>query len=122
MSYSCLEMAEYLQPFNNQLTIEQKQEMFSIKNRMYDIPENFPKGDKKYTCVCGESENIEHIYNCEILSKEKQEKISYENNYNGDMNQQIKVYQLVRQNLEERKLLNNQMNFPCDPDVIRCNQ
>ena len=38
--------------------------------------------------------------------KEKQEKISYENNYNGDMNQQIKVYQLVRQNLEERKLLN----------------
>ena len=26
------------------------------------------------------------------------------------MNQQIKVYQLVRQNLEERKLLNNQMN------------
>ena len=108
-------MAEYLQPFNNQLTIEQKQEMSSIKNRMYDIPQNFPKGDEKYTCVCGESENIAHIYNCEILSKKKQEKISYENICNGSRNQQIKVYQLVRQNLEERKLIKNQMNFPCDP-------
>ena len=54
-------MAEYLQPFNNQLTIEQKREMFSIKNRLYDIPENFPKDEEKYTCVCGE-ENIAHIY------------------------------------------------------------
>ena len=77
IEYSCLEMAEYLQPFNNQLTIEQKQEMSSIKNRMYDIPQNFPKVDEKYTCVCGESENIAHIYNCEILSKEKQEKMYY---------------------------------------------
>ena len=61
IEYSCLEMAEYLQPFNNQLTIEQKREMFSIKNRLYDIPENFPKDEEKYTCVCGE-ENIAHIY------------------------------------------------------------
>ena len=89
---------------------------------MYDIPANFPKGDKKYTCVCGESENIANIYNCGILSKEKLEKNSYENIYNVNMNQQIKVYQLVRQNLKERKLINIQMNFPCDPDVIRCNQ
>ena len=33
IEYSCLEMAEYLQPFNNQLTIEQKQEMSSIKKQ-----------------------------------------------------------------------------------------
>ena len=79
--------------------------MFSIKNRMYDIPQNFPKGDEKYTCVCGERENIAHIYNCEILSKKKPEKISYENIYNGNMNQQIKVYQLVRQKERGKNLL-----------------
>jgi hypothetical protein len=98
MDYSCLEMAEYLQPFNDQLTLKQKQEMFSIKNRMYNLPENFPKGDEKYTCVCGETENITHIYQCEILSKKKEEKISYEKIFNGNINEQIKVYQLFRQN------------------------
>jgi hypothetical protein len=122
IKYSCLEMAEYLQPFNDQLTLEQKREMFSIKNRMYNLPENFPKGDEKYTCVCGETENIAHIYQCEILSKKKEEKISYVKIFNGNINEQIQVYQLVRQNLEERDIIKNKMNLPCDPDVIRCNQ
>ena len=39
--YTYLEMAEYLLPFNNQLTIENKCEMFEIKNRMTNIPSNF---------------------------------------------------------------------------------
>ena len=50
-------------------------------------------------------ENIAHIYNCEILSKKKQENISYEKIFNGNMNQQIKVFQLVRQNSEEREII-----------------
>ena len=112
-------MAEYLQPFNDQLTLEQKREMFSIKNRMYNLPENFPKCDEKYICVCGETENTIHIYQCEILSKKNEEKISYEKIFNGKINEQIKVYQLVRQNLEERDIIKNKMNLPCDPDVIR---
>jgi hypothetical protein len=42
MKYSSLEMSEYLQPINNELSTEQKREMFSIRNRMLDIPYNFP--------------------------------------------------------------------------------
>ena len=72
--------------------------------------------------MCGETENITHIYQCEILSKKKEEKISYVKIFNGNINEQIQVYQLVRQNLEERDIIQNKMNLPCDPDVIRCNQ
>ena len=41
--YECLEMSEYLKPTNNQLEIIGKQEMFEVRNRMTDIPDNFPK-------------------------------------------------------------------------------
>jgi hypothetical protein len=37
-----LEMSDYLPPINRELSIEQKREMFSIRNRMLDIPYNFP--------------------------------------------------------------------------------
>ena len=43
IKYTSLEMSEYLQPINNELSIEQKREMFSVKNRMIDIPYNFPR-------------------------------------------------------------------------------
>ena len=80
---------------------------------MYNIPEIFPKGDKKYACVCAEIENISHIYNYEILSTKIQDKISYGQIFNGNINQQIKGYQLVRK---------NKINLPCGPDEIHCNQ
>ena len=41
-------MAEYLQPFCNELSLEPKREMFSIRNRMNNIPEIFPKRDAMY--------------------------------------------------------------------------
>ena len=46
IKYSDIEMADYLQPGNNSLSIEQKQKFFSIRNRMIEISENFP--GKKY--------------------------------------------------------------------------
>ena len=59
--YSYLEMAEYLLPFNNKLTIEQKREMFAVKYSMVDIPANFTsKNETK--CVCGETEEMIHMY------------------------------------------------------------
>ena len=36
--YSYLEMEEYLLPFNNKLSIDQKREMFALKNAMINIP------------------------------------------------------------------------------------
>ena len=69
MKYVYLEMAEYLQPQNNKLTITQKHEMFGVNNRMVNIPYNFPKGEKQTLCVCHEQEDMLNIYNCEIKSR-----------------------------------------------------
>ena len=41
IDYSYLEMASYLLPFNNFLTIDEKCELFSVKKRMINIPYNF---------------------------------------------------------------------------------
>ena len=41
ITYSCNEMAKYLLPFNKKMNIEQKREMFSVRNRMVNIPANF---------------------------------------------------------------------------------
>ena len=114
--YSHLQMAEYLQPLNNMLTIEQKRDMFSVKNRMVNIPFNFPKNDKKSFCFCGEQETMFHIYNCEVLTQEKQEKSSYNTIFKGNMNQQVEVYKLFKQNLENRdKIMSEIPKPPCDP-------
>jgi hypothetical protein len=61
--YECLEMSEYLKPTNNQLEIIGKQEMFEVRNRMTDIPDNFPKPNLENKCICGDKENMIHIYN-----------------------------------------------------------
>ena len=69
-------MSDYLAPITG-LTISEKQEMFSIKNRMIQISYNFPNNKKIETCLCGQEENMEHIYLCKILNKEKEQLISY---------------------------------------------
>ena len=38
IKHEYLEMADYLLPFNNHLTIEEKCEMFEVKNRMKKNP------------------------------------------------------------------------------------
>ena len=67
IDYSCLEMSEYLLPTNTILTIEQKRELFAIRNRMINIEHNFPKKDTLAICECGTKEDMHHIYNCRLL-------------------------------------------------------
>ena len=50
--YSEIQMAEYLQP-SSPLTINQKQRMFALKNRMIEISENFPGKNKESECHFG---------------------------------------------------------------------
>ena len=44
-------MAEYLIP-STSLTISEKQQMFAIKNRMLNIPANFPQPNIEHKCIC----------------------------------------------------------------------
>ena len=119
ISYSSLEMSEYLQPINEELTIEQKREMFAVRNSMIDIPNNFSRRDEQNRCICGETEEMIHIFNCEML-KQGETELTYQKIFTGNMSQQIQVYKIFKQNLEKREILRRKTNSTCDPDEIHC--
>ena len=63
-------MADYLSPNNTGLTIADKQDMFSVINRMVKISYNFPRNQNIEYC-CGQVRNMEHLYNCKLLNPEE---------------------------------------------------
>ena len=108
--YSYLEMAEYLLPCNAKQTIEQKCEMFAVKNSMINIPANFSsKCEKK--CECEQKEDMAHIYECELYNMKKPE-IPFGKIFDGNLKQQIAVYNKFAQNLKARNL--KQTSYPSD--------
>ena len=109
IKYSCMEMQEYLLPLNNYLTTEQKCELFAIKNRMINIPDNF-SSNSEYKCVCGKIENMKHIYQCEQFNEQIEPKLPYEKIFNGKLKEQIEVYRKFKQNLLKREKLKEQEN------------
>ena len=118
IEYKTLEMSEYLTPFNKILNIEEKRKLFEIRNRMTRIPSNF--GNKTEKCMCGEPENMTHIYNCKSINKMKPE-ISYEQIYNGNVRKQIEIFRRMESNLKIRKQMKD--NIPRDPsDPLYCDQ
>ena len=76
---------------------------------MVNIP--LPKGKTEYKCICGEIENMKHFYNCTLLSESLDETI-----FNGTIKNQIDVFRIVTQNLDQRQIITSEMNFPCDPN------
>ena len=109
-------MAEYLIPYNSKLNIEEKRKMFEIRNRMTKIPNNF--GNKEEKCVCGQVENLPHIYLCESYNEKKVE-ISYKELYNGNLLNQIEIFRRVEKNLKKR----TEIKSPCDlSDPLNCTQ
>ena len=51
IEYACIEMAEYLQPLNNKLSIEQKHEIYGARIRMVNIPYKFPPQITQTSCI-----------------------------------------------------------------------
>ena len=100
-----LEMADYLLPTNEKLTIEEKRNLFAIRNRMVDICSNFSKSEVKPTCVCGEIETMKHVYICEILNEKTVQSEVYENIYNGNIRKQIEVFRKFEENLNKYNIL-----------------
>ena len=118
--YSDIEMAEYLLPTNIELSIEEKRKMFAVRNKMVDIPANFPKSKNENKCFCGQEETMDHIYICEILNKENPV-IKFEEIYSRNIVNQNEVFRRFEKNLEVRgKNLQSDNHSPCDPSVIRC--
>ena len=69
MEYNRMEMAEYLLPTNNELSIESKRRLFAARNKMINIPSNFSSSKTETKCICEEQESMEHLYNsCKMLN------------------------------------------------------
>ena len=99
LEYTELEMSEYLQPNNSELSIQQKRDMFAVMNRMVWINANFPTKNEVDICFCGSTENMQHIYSCELLNSEKED-LSYNCLYKGTLKQQLKVFNRFQNNFE----------------------
>ena len=104
-------MAEYLSPCNSELTIEEKQNLFAIRNRMTKFEQKSIKIHQ--TCVCGKIESIEHFYTCELLNKEEIE-ISFQNIFSKNIKNQIEIFRRIQKALKNREsiIVNS---TPCDP-------
>ena len=55
--YDRIKLSEYLSPKTN-LSIEDKRNLFAIRNRMVEIPDNFKTSAIENLCICKKKENI----------------------------------------------------------------
>ena len=62
---------------------------------------------------------MEHIYLCQTLNQETRI-LPYEKIYNGNINEQITIFEIFERSLEIRERNQTETELPCDPDVIRC--
>ena len=119
-------MAEYLLPTNKKLTIEKKREMFSVRNRMINIESNFKNRKQTPKCFCQREENMEHIWNCQLIEVKGENNGNFEKLYNGNLREQIETFEQFIEKVERYKQMKketenkkNNMN-PGDPYGIHC--
>lgn len=109
--YNKLEMTDYLRGNGNNLTTLEKQQMFSYRIDMNDIPANFSSRNEINKCISCESiENNQHIYECKKLSLSDscdEQNIEYEQIYNGPVDGKISVSRILKKKLEQRKKMSN---------------
>ena len=88
-------------------SIDEKRKLFAIRNRMVDIPANFPQKieQNKILCICKHEENMKHIYECKILESHPV-KVKYAEVYNGNVHEQIEVMERFIRNFEKRNNMN----------------
>ena len=115
--YPRVEMSEYFLP-NNELSIEDKRKLFSIRNKMYQISSNFcSKKNNTSKCVCQETEDMEHIYFCKKLNEEEAQ-VEYEKLFSGNMNELTYILQRYEENLEKHEHIINEKNEETASHVI----
>ena len=88
IKYTLIELQDYLNPFAN-LTLEDQRYIFSLRSKMNEIKNNFPKDRnmKIVYCVkqCNTELDNEHITWCKFMNKENDYK--YAHILNGDISE-----------------------------------
>ena len=109
IDYTHLQMSEYLMPNNENLSIDDKRKIFEIRNEMVFIPANFSSSEKIEKCICGEKEDMRHIYSCKYLNN-NEEVIPYEEILKEDVELKSKAHKGFKNNMERREKLRNMNN------------
>ena len=79
---------------------------------MINIPANFISREMNNNkCICKKIEDMNHIYECEVLNREKAE-VEFKKIYNGTITEQKKISKRFQLNMEQRSKI---INEPCDP-------
>ena len=73
-----------------------------MKYRMLPIPSNFPTSEINCKCVCGQIEDMRHIYESECWDTENNE-IPYEKMYSENIGELKKVYIQFQVKFEKRE-------------------
>ena len=108
IKYLGLEMSNYLLPSSYGLSIDEKRKIFAMRNRMINIPANFhSKLKEEFRCICGQFEDMKHIYSCKWLNSDEPV-TEYEEIFSDDVNKQVKVYRRFEENFEKREELLNE--------------
>lgn len=115
IEYSSVRMAEYLLPQDENLSIEDQQNISSIRNRMVEIEDNFRKRQSENICKCGKRENMQHIYDCKYLNSEDSI-IRYEEIFGENVKNQKTVLERFRRNLDSRV----HHGIPYEVDPLYC--
>ena len=115
INYSKLKMADYLFP-NGHLTITEQRSIFAIRNRMVsEIPANFCSNENnRYRCICKKKEDMQHIYNCEILNN-NESKVEFIDIFNENIGRQKMVMKRFEENMKIRNEKIDLTIKPCDP-------
>ena len=78
-------------PNEEGLSISDQRDISSVRNRMTPIPANFSSKKTEYMCVCGETEDMRHIYVCQYWNTTN-ENLNYDLIFSDNMKQLKKVY------------------------------
>ena len=122
INYPEIKMADYLSPMCDS-TIDVKRDIFKIRNRMANIPNNF--SSNKCECICGYTdENMKYIYSCKLLRSDEAE-TEYENVYSNNIEKILEVQKRFDENMKKRENLLKEIEDkeklvshaiqPCDP-------
>ena len=108
ISYSNIQMANYLCPNESRLSISDKKEIFSIRNRMVNIFGNFHYKNYQTMCKegCIQEETMEHIYYCEKMNNTENH-IKYDGIYNNNLKNIIQIFNIMKENLKTRENIVN---------------
>ena len=102
IQYAKIEMAQYLQP-NDQLQISEQKKIFEMRNKMTNIPANFPRTTKfENKCICEHNENMEHIFYCTKLNN-TEIRVKYENVYQENINKMKTILHRFKKNMQSLK-------------------